>query len=145
MAEDFFSHLDESAVVEAIRHAEARSRGEIRVHITKDPVDDVMAAAARAFEKLGMTRTDERNGVLVFVAYGARRFAVIGDSGVTSKTGAAPLEALAGAMGEAFRAGRFTDGLIAAVRGAGDLLETHFPRVEGRSDRDELSNEISRG
>lgn len=53
--------------------------------------------------------------------------------------------AMAAAMAESFRAGRFTDGLVGAIEQAGKILAAHFPRVEGAEDRDELSNTISRG
>lgn len=145
MAESFFAKIDEPRVVEAIRLAELRSRGEIRIHVTGKTVGDVMKDATAAFERLGMTRTAERNGILVFVAPSSHNFAVLGDSGITTKVGTTPLDEMAAAMSGAFREGRFTDGLVAVVEKAGDLLAAHYPRLEGSGDSDELSNAISRG
>lgn len=145
MADSFFSKIDEPRIVEAIRSAELRSRGEIRVHITEKAVSDVMKEAAATFERLGMTVTAERNGVLVFVAPRSQKFAVLGDSGITSRAGTSVLDEIASSMSTAFRQGRFTDGLAEAVERAGELLSRHFPRVEGGRDQDELSNTISRG
>lgn len=145
MAESFFAKIDEPKVVEAIRLAELRSRGEIRIHVSGKAVANVMQEATSAFERLGMTRTAERNGILVFVAPASHNFAVLGDSGITSIVGTAPLDEMAAAMAAAFREGRFTDGLVAVVEKAGDLLAAHYPRVEGSRDKDELSNAISRG
>ncbi|MBX7184024.1 MAG: TPM domain-containing protein [Vicinamibacteria bacterium] len=145
MTDDFFSKLDEPRIVESIRQAELRSRGEIRIHATQQMVADVMQEAARTFERLGMTATAERNGILIFVAPKSQKFAVLGDSGVTSRVGTGPLDEMASSMAAAFREGRFTDGLVGAVERAGALLSVHFPRVEGAADRDELSNTISRG
>jgi len=145
MTDSFFSTIDEPRIVESIRAAELHSRGEIRIHATEKAVDDVMAEATKAFERLGMTATAERNGILIFVAPKSQKFAVLGDSGITSRVGTAPLDEMASSMSAAFREGRFTDGLVGAVERAGALLAAHFPRVEGASDRDELSNTISRG
>jgi uncharacterized membrane protein len=145
MAESFFAKIDEPRVVEAIRLAELRSRGEIRIHVTGKSVADVMKEATAAFESLGMTRTAERNGILIFVAPASHNFAVLGDSGVTSKVGSTPLDEMAAAMSGAFREGRFTDGLVAVVEKAGELLAAHYPRAEGALDKDELENRISRG
>jgi len=145
MAESFLAKIDEPRVVEAIRLAELRSRGEIRIHVTGKSVADVVKEATAVFERLGMTRTAERNGILVFVAPESHNFAVLGDSGITSKVGTTPLDEMAAAMSGAFREGRFTDGLVAVVEKAGELLAAHYPRVEGALDKDELQNRISRG
>ena len=145
MTDTFFSKIDEPRIVESIRTAELRSRGEIRIHATEKTVGDVVKEATTTFERLGMTRTAERNGILIFVAPRSQKFAVLGDSGITSRVGTATLDEMASLMSAAFREGRFTDGLVGAVDRAGALLATLFPRVEGAADRDELSNTISRG
>lgn len=145
MTDSFFSKLDEPRIVEAIRAAELGSRGEIRIHATEKAVTDVLKEATAAFERLGMTATAERNGILIFVASKSQKFAVLGDSGMTSRVGTAPLDEMAASMSVAFREGRFTDGLVGAVERAGQLLAAHFPRVQGGPDQDELSNTISRG
>ena len=142
---DFLSRIEEPRVVAAIHAAELRSRGEVRVHITEGDVKDVMKDGAAAFERLGMTATTERNGILIFIAAANHQFAVLGDIGVTSKVGTEPLSAIAAAISGAFRESRFTDGLVEAIEKAGDLLSAHYPRTEGAVDADELSNEISRG
>ena len=144
MADSFFSKIDEPRIVESIRQAELLSRGEIRIHATEKAVADVMQEATKTFESLGMTATAERNGILIFVAAASQKFAVLGDSGITSRAGTAPLDEIAASMSAAFREGRFTDGLAGAVERAGVLLSAHFPRTPG-SDQDELSNTISRG
>ena len=64
----FLGALDHERIVKAIQEAEARSRGEVRVHVSQKDVADVEGTAARQFERLGMTQTRERNGVLLFVA-----------------------------------------------------------------------------
>jgi uncharacterized membrane protein len=139
----FLGELDNERIVEAIRKAESCSRGEIRVHVSNRKVDDPQAAAAAVFEKLGMTRTAERNGVLVFVAPRSQRFAVIGDEGIHQRLGVAFWSAMAAAMQEDFRAGRFTEAIVKGVTRAGEALATHFPRGEGVCDVNELSDAVS--
>src|SRR5262245_30790619 len=136
MSDSFFTKIDEPRVIESIQKAELKSRGEIRIHVTEKAVNDVMKEAARAFEQLGMTATAERNGVLIFVAPQSQKFAVLGDSGVTSKAGTSPLDEIAASMSAAFREARFTEGLVGAAERAGALLAAHFPRTEGASDKD---------
>jgi uncharacterized membrane protein len=140
---DFVGSVDHARVVEAIRSAEARSRAEIRVHVVHGVVDDAQKAAAATFEKLGMTRTAERNGVLILVAPKSRRFAIVGDVGIHEKCGATVWREAAAAMESAFRQGRFTDGLVDGIARAGTALAEHFPRLEGVADENELSDEVS--
>ena len=140
----FLGSLDDDRIVAAIKDVEARSRGEIRVHVTEKVVDDVQAAAARTFEKLGMAKTAERNGVLVFVAPGSQRFAVIGDAGIHACCGPAFWQEIADAVRAEFKAGRYTEGIVQAVHTAGVALVKHFPREAGRTDVNELPDAVSR-
>jgi uncharacterized membrane protein len=141
----FVEAIDAERIVAAIREAEARSRGEIRVHVAGGAVGDARTAAAAAFERLGMVRTDERNGVLIFVAPESQAIAVVGDRDIHARCGEAFWTTVAEAVRDEFRAGRFTDGIAAGVRAVGDELARHFPRRPGETDRNELPDAVSRG
>jgi len=140
----FVGALDDSRIVAAIQAAESRSRGEIRIHVSDRRVEDAHAAAVAVFHRLGMTKTDERSGVLLFVAPASRSFAVIGDRGIHDRCGEGFWPAVAAAVGEEFRAGRFTEGIIAGIEKVGDELARHFPRRPGDADRNELPDTVSR-
>jgi uncharacterized membrane protein len=139
----FLEAVDHERIVAAIREAEARSRGEIRVHVTAKDVVDAQAAAATQFDRLGMSATRERSGVLLYVAPRSRRFAVIGDSGIHERCGPEFWSQVAAAMEAAFREGRFTDGLVHGIARAGEVLAAHFPRNAGTPDTNELPDEVS--
>jgi uncharacterized membrane protein len=143
--EAFVRSLDDARIVAAIREAEARSRAEIRVHIAEGEVADPRSEAAFVFERLGMTETAERNGVLLFVAPESQSIAVIGDRGAHERCGDAFWAQVVETVREEFRAGRFTEGLVAGVRTLGDELARCFPRRPGETDRNELPNGVSRG
>ena len=49
--------------------------------------EDALERAQKKFLQLGMQKTQERNGVLIFVAPRAQKFAVIGDEGVHQRCG----------------------------------------------------------
>ena len=125
---EFISQLDEAKLVASIAEAESKTSGEIRVFLSHKKPDDAVAAAQRAFDQLGMAKTRERNGVLIFVAPKAQKFAVIGDAGVHQHCGAEFWTALAAEMSGHFRQAEFTTGLIHGIRKAGELLACHFPR-----------------
>lgn len=138
----FLSAVEHERVVAAIRAAEACSSGEVRVHVTEKPVADAEKAAEAQFEVLGMTATRERNGVLIFIAPVSQKFAVVGDTGIHARCGPGFWGDVAQVMGEDFRAGRFTDGIVKGVAKAGEVLAAHFPRAEG-CDINELSDTVS--
>jgi uncharacterized membrane protein len=138
----FLGQLDHERIVAAIREAEAASRGEVRVHVSSQAVDDPQAAARAQFEKLGMAETAERNGVLIFVAPASQKFAVIGDRAIDEQCGPGFWTAVADAMQEDFRQGRFTDGLVKGVTRTGQALAEKFPRTAS-ADRNELSDDVT--
>jgi uncharacterized membrane protein len=141
----FLKSLDDERIAAAIREAEARSRGEIRVHVAEHEVGDPQAEAAFVFDKLGMADTAERNGVLLFVAPESQSIAVLGDRGLHERCGDAFWTGVVEAVRDEFRAGRFTEGIVAGVRALGDELARHFPPRPGDADRNELPDGVSRG
>lgn len=136
----FLNRLEHDRIVAAIAAAEEKTSGEIRVHIHHRKVADPLAAGAKIFEKLGMTKTAHRHGVLLFVAPKSKNFAVLGDKGIHEKCGKDFWEAVAAALRDRFRTGKFTDGIVAAVETVGDRLRSHFPAPEG--EHRELPDEI---
>jgi uncharacterized membrane protein len=141
----FVAALDDERIVAAIREAEARSRGEIRVHVAEREVTDPRTEAAVVFERLGMADTAERTGVLLFVAPESQSITVIGDREAHERCGDAFWEAVVRSVREEFRSGRFTEGIVGAVRTIAAELERHFPRRPGETDRNELPDSVSRG
>ena len=138
----FLAQLDEAKIVAEIAKAEKGTSGEIRVFVSQREVDEAVSRAQRRFEKLGMTRTELRNGVLLYFAPRSRKFAVVGDLGIHEKCGPAFWEEVSTEVRERLRTEHFTEAVIRGVRKVGEVLARHFPRQAG--DRDELSNEIAR-
>jgi uncharacterized membrane protein len=137
------SDADEAAILAAIRAAEAKTSGEIRVHLQARIVADPMVAARAQFEALGMTATAARNGVLIFVAVDDRRFAILGDRGIDEKVPSDFWATTAAAMAEHFRRGDLAAGIAAGVAEAGQVLAQWFPRKQ--DDANELPDTISEG
>ena len=138
---DFLALLDQQRVIEAIGTAEKQTSGEIRVHIQPKAHGEIRNVAERTFERLGMTKTALRNGVLLFIACEEQRFTILGDQGINEKVPAGFWDEIAAKLTIRFKAGEFTDGIVDAVHSAGDELFHFFPCVEG--DVDELTNEIN--
>jgi uncharacterized membrane protein len=138
----FFDSLDRPAIVQAIQRAEAKSVGEIRVHLHHGTVSDALAAAKAAFTRLGMEKTAHGTGCLLFLAPDSRAFAVIGGSGIHGKVGDTFWLEARDAAQALFAEAKFTEGIVAAVDRLGDALATFFPKREP-SDANELPDEVS--
>lgn len=141
---EFISQLDHDRIVGAIKEAEAKTSGQIRVYIQQGKLEgDPLIAAQEKFQKLGMQTTTERNGILILVIPRARKFAVIGDEGVHQKCGDQFWQQLVEKMRLHFQNENFTDALVEAIQEAGELLASHFPK--SAAPQNELPDEIIEG
>lgn len=142
--DEFLGKLDQERIVSAIRSAEEKTGGEIRVFVQRGNLkSDALSAAQKQFGNLGMRKTKGRNGVLIFVAPRARKFAVIGDEGVHQKCGEEYWTRLVDSMREHFQKEDFNQALLEAIQQTGELLAKHFPkRGDGPN---ELSDAIVEG
>ena len=128
----FTKQLPPDSLVEAIRAAEQKTSGQIRVFISHRAVADAVESAQKEFVRQRLGQSPERNGVLIFVAPRSHKFAVIGDEGIHAKCGEVFWQELAAAMTDYFRKSQFTEGIIHAVERAGEMMAGHFPRTRGR-------------
>jgi len=138
---EFLAQLDRERITAAIREAELLTSGELRVHIQPKALGgELRWVAERTFERLGMTKTALRNGVLLFIASEESRFFILGDQGIDAVVPPGFWDDVAAALTERFKAGQFTDGIVEAIRAAGAHLATYFPRAE--DDVNELSDDL---
>jgi uncharacterized membrane protein len=142
-ARAFFTANEKSRLKMAIKNSELDTSGEIRLHIESVCEGDVMDRAAAVFGKLGMHKTQLRNGVLIYLAVSNRKFAIIGDTGINQVTPPDFWEKIKAKMIMRFRDGLFTDGLCEAIDAVGLSLKKHFPHQH--DDVNELPDDVSFG
>ena len=135
--------IDREKVKAAIERAEQKTSGEICVSVASLFWGSVERAADKAFVRMEMMHTKERNGVLFFVVPSRRRFAVLGDQGIHDKVGQEFWDSIAAILSAKFREGDFTGGLVMGIEEVGNQLSKHFPFMEG--DRDELPDDVDFG
>jgi uncharacterized membrane protein len=141
---EFLSKLEHDQIVQAIRDAESKTSGEIRVFVQRGKLDgDPLPAAHRRFHRLGMHKTPERNAVLIFVAPRAHKFAIIGDERIHQKCGEALWQRLVNQMRDHFRNEKFSEAIVDAIREIGGTLAAHFPRRSTPADG--LPDEVIEG
>jgi uncharacterized membrane protein len=143
IARDFFTSEEQDDIKLAIMNSELDTSGEIRVHIESVCKGEVLDRAAYMFKKLGMAKTAERNGVLIYLAISNRKFAIIGDSGIHNKVPPDFWDNIKLKMLDFFREGNFSDGLIYAISETGIHLKQYFPH--SKDDVNELPDDISFG
>ena len=134
-------NIDAARVKDAITRAERRTSGEIMVSIAPIFWGSVEKAAQNAFVRLGIAQTKEKNGVLIFVVPGRKKFVVLGDSGIHARVGQDFWEDVAGQLSGQFRNGDFTEGLVRAIDGIGEKLGLHFP-YDGATDVNGLPDDV---
>jgi uncharacterized membrane protein len=138
-----FSKTQEQALIKSIEAAEAKTSGEIRVHVEpRCEQGDPFARGIALFAELEMHQTQERNGVLFYIAYEDHRFAIVADEGINQKVPAHFWEEVRDVMQASFKAGKPLEACQKGIALAGEKLQYFFPADESRGN--ELSNEISR-
>ena len=121
---------ERDAIVAAIREAEAKTSGEIRVHLDRRCKIDAEEAARRVFHRHGMHTLVEKHGVLIYLAPRDRKFAVIGDAGIHRKVEDGYWGRLRDGMRDHFSREEFGAGIVAAIRDVGARLAQAYPKKE---------------
>src|SRR5205807_7618199 len=133
---EFLSNLEHDRIVQAIREAESKTSGEIRVFLQRGKLSaDPVVAAQKKFHQLRMHKTQERNAVLIFVAPRAHKFAVVGDKAIHEKCEEQFWQHLVDGMGVHFRNEKFTDALVDTIEEAGKTLASQFPKRSASAER----------
>lgn len=124
---EFLTEEEEQQVVTEIRSAELKTRGEIRVVITAKRVFRPERYSWKAFERMGMAETEERNGALIVVLSRHRRFFVLGDKGLNEVVEPGYWEEVAESMSSLLREGQRSKALCEGVRQLADTMAAHWP------------------
>lgn len=139
-----FTETDQERILAAIRAAEMATSGEVRVHIEQTCSEaDVMVRAKQVFTQLCMHQTELKNGVLFYLAFGDRKFAVLGDKGIDERVPTGFWDNIRDQMRAHFIKQDFSEGLSTGIEQAGQQLKKYFPRAD--NDTNELSDDISFG
>jgi len=137
----FFSKKEKGQILAAVQAAEKNTSGEIRVHLECYARGPVYGHAQKVFQRIGMTKTAQRNGVLIFLATGNKKFAVLGDIGINEKVPDGFWNDVAQIMQEHFKQNKFAEGISEAALRIGEKLKNFFPYQ--MNDENELPDGIS--
>lgn len=128
-----------------VRASETRHSGEIRVYVEAGlPLSylwrnaPARQRAVTLFGKLRVWDTEHNNGVLIYLLLADHAIEIVADRGLARRVEAARWQAIVTGLREALRAGRFEEGVAAAVDEVDGLLAQHFPLAAGESNPNEL-------
>jgi uncharacterized membrane protein len=139
----FLTESEEKAITDAIGLAEDKTSGEIRVHIETRCKPAPLDRALEVFYALGMEKTRDKNGVLIYIATDDHKLAILGDEGINKVVPPNFWDAELELMKSHFKQGAFAQGISQAIHDVGEKLKAYFPFQT--DDKDELSNDISVG
>ena len=138
----FFPEEETRLIVNAIRHAEQHTSGEVRVFVeSRCSWVDAIDRAAEIFFSLKMDKTEQRNAVLIYVAIKDRQLAVFGDEGIHHKVGTGYWNKVVKEMLSSFNKENYARGIADCAIQVGEALHKHFPYERG-TDKNELPDEI---
>jgi uncharacterized membrane protein len=139
------SKEDLRAIADCIGEQERSTSGEIRVAIRqrrgkKERGASIEQLARSEFQSLGMTKTENRSGVLLFLLIEDRQFQILADDGIHSKVDEQHWKTIAQEMSRHFSEKKFRDGILHGVRSVGAVLSKHVPKKS--NDKNELPNTV---
>jgi uncharacterized membrane protein len=139
---EFFDPEEKQLIVEAVKRAEQRTSGEVRVFVESHcRYVDAIDRAAEIFLSMEMQKTDQHNAVLVYVAIKDRQLAVFGDEGIHRKVGDEYWNKEVQKMISHFNRDNYAEGIAQCVKEIGEALRTYFP-YDSNIDKNELPDDI---
>jgi uncharacterized membrane protein len=145
LVKKLFTKEDLAAIATAIGEAEKTTAGEIRVSIRqkrrrRERKLTVEEMARCEFQELGMTKTKDRTGVLLFLLIEERKFFILADEGIHTKVEKDTWTKIASEMSSHFSQNNFRHGMIFGVQAVGKVLSQFFSRKA--NDTNELPNDV---
>jgi uncharacterized membrane protein len=139
---EFFTDEDKKIIVDAVKNAELRTSGEVRVFVEhRCRYVNAIDRAIEIFANLQMYKTELLNAVLVYVATKDRQLAIFGDEGIHQKVGDQYWENEVKKMIATFNRDNIAEGIRQCVLNIGEALCTHFP-YDKDTDKNELPDDI---
>jgi uncharacterized membrane protein len=141
----YLSESDLEQIKLEIAKIEKTTCGEIRLSIREkrslwEKLYKCHELAVKDFEKLGMTNTKEKTGILIFIIFEERYFDILADDGIYSKIPDSTWNSIETKIVDEFRDEGYLKGILHIIDRMGDVLCKEFPRKT--DDVNELPDEI---
>ena len=140
---DFFSESEQAQITKSVADAELRTAAEIRVRIERRCETDPIAHCRALLEKLGITQTAGRVGLLIYLSIEDHKVAIYGDSAIDAVIGSEGWNAACSHLRDRFAAGDFVSAICDTIQSLSRVLSTSFPATQVNPN--ELPDEPSLG
>lgn len=118
-----------SPILKALQYVSKVSTGEVRVHVVKNPFEkDPMGSALEVFDEYAMTRTSDRNAILIYVNLSTHGFSIIADEGIHRAVGQRYWDELAINLREDLQSTQFENAVSLSIFTLAVTLGKYFPR-----------------
>ncbi|MBZ0203593.1 MAG: TPM domain-containing protein [Ignavibacteria bacterium] len=143
----YFSEDDLKDIRSAVNDVESKTIGEILLSFRnkKTLLERLYSdheLAMKDFDTLGVARTKERTGILVFLIFEQRYFDIIADEGIYKKIPDDVWNEIESKLKEEFREKNYAAGIVALINRMGEILSHEFPVRADSANDDELNDEI---
>lgn len=139
-AKKIFDKNAKARVVEAIRTAEEKTSGQIKVYVEDRCKGPALDRAKELFFDLELDKTGRQNGALIYLALKDHKFAVLGDKGIYEQEPPGFWDETRDEMRACFQLGAFLEGITRGVQKVGAELAALFPYEPGQEN--ELPDEM---
>ena len=132
-------------IQEEISFIEKQTSGEIRIcfKARRGIFDKKLSPrdiALKEFYNLGVDKTADKTGVLIFILFSERKFEIVADEGINSKIPVEKWNFITTLLSDEFKNSNYKNGIIKCLNEIKEVLIKEFPVKSG--DIDELPNEI---
>ena len=119
-------------ISQKIKETEKKTAGEICVTVREHRHflirnKSVKELAETEFIRLGIGKTRDKTGVLIFILLEGRQFYILTDSGINGKVPQNTWDDIKEEMQNMFIDGEFSKGILHGIEKAGKILSLHFP------------------
>jgi len=132
-------------ITNKIKEIEKTTSGEICVTIKEHRHflkrnKSIRELAEEEFIRLGINKTRDNTGVLIFILLEGRQFYILADNGILEKVPQSAWDAIRDKMQGMFVKGEFCKGILHGLSEAGNVLSKHFPVKP--DDKNEISDRV---
>jgi uncharacterized membrane protein len=132
-------------ITNKIREYETLTAGEICVSIKEHKTflqrrKSVSDLAKQEFTRLGIGKTRDKTGILIYIILEERQFYVLADSAINDKVTEDTWHKIKDEIQEFFVKGMFAKGILHGVEATGKVLSEHFPVKP--NDTNEISDRV---
>ena len=142
---NFFDDDELLRISNKIKEMEKNTAGEICVSIKErrsflQKKKTLRQLAEEEFYRLGIAKTRDDTGILIFIILEDRQFYILADKGINEKVQPDTWNSIKDSMQEKFLQGEFCKGILLGIEEVGKKLSVHFPIKP--DDTNELSNRV---